>query len=461
MRLRGEVLRFGAVWSTSVISGVGSNLTTFVFGVWIFLETGSVTAFAVGMLCGSLPMILVGPVSGVVVDRFDRRWVLIITDAVSAAAIAGVTYLVFTDQVAVWHLYLATVVGAAGGTFHSTAYSAMTPLLIPKRHLARANGLMQVAMAANIAAPLLAAAMLPLVGLGGVLVLDLATFALATVTLLVVRLPRRILRADQPATRPSIREDLGYGWRHLGQRPGLRSLVLVLVGYNFCFASAAVLVQPLILSFGSPSTLGVLMFVGGSGLFAGSIVMGVWGGPVRRVRGLALFIAMGGVALVAHAPRPWPVLVGVAAFAMLFTLPVVNSLFNTTLQVKVEPSGLGRVIATAHTLCRIPSPVAFVLVAPLAEYALEPAMRPGGGLAGSLGQLLGTGPGRGIATVVLAAGLLLIVLGTVTLGVPAVRRVDTMPDALPEESADPAEPDGVPADVELDERTAAHAPGPG
>lgn len=443
---RDEVLRFGAVWLTSVISGMGSALTTFVFGVWIILETGSAVAFALAMLCATVPPILLGPISGVVVDRFNRRWVLIITDSASAVAVTVIASLVFTGQAQVWHFYLATVVSSAGGVFHLTAYSAMTPLLIPKRHLARANGLMQVTVAVTIAAPLLAAGILPLVGFAGVLVLDLATFALAMTTLLVVRLPRRILWAEQPATPPPLLKDLMYGWQHLGTRPGLRSLVLMIMCFNFCFAAAALLVRPLILSFGTVSTLGVLLFVGGSGMFAGGIVMGVWGGPKRRVRGMALFSILGGVALAAHSLRPSAVLIGVCAFAFLFTLPVVQALFRTVVQVKVDPSALGRVMGTVNTLAGVPAVVAYLLVAPLAEYALEPAMQPGGALAGSLGQLLGTGPGRGLAAVFLVCGLLMGLLGTVAARLGVLRRVDTdLPDALPDapertERADQPEP---------------------
>jgi MFS transporter, DHA3 family, macrolide efflux protein len=444
--MRSDVTRFGAIWTASLVSSVGSALSGFVLGVWVLQTGGSVTAFALVMLAGMLPPVLLGPVAGVVVDRFDRRAVLVAADALSALVTGATALLTLAGELGIAQVYLATALTSVCGVFHFTAYQAITPLLVPQRHLGRANGLMQVSMAVQIAAPAVAGALLPAIGLVGVLLIDVVTFGIAMVVLLAVRLPRSLLRPEEKgpeekgpeeAQRPALRADLGHGWRYLRARPALLALALVFTGYNLVFALAGVLVQPLILSFTDPTTLGLLMLAGGSGLFAGSLVMGAWGGPQRRVAGIALFMVLGAVALALHALRPSVLLIALAAPLFLFTLPVVQACGRTIVQSKVESASLGRVQGTTQALGQAAQPLAYLAAGPLVERLAEPALQPGGALAGSVGLLVGTGPGRGIAAVFLLAALLLLALAAVTVLHPRLRTVETdLPDARPD--AEPA-----------------------
>lgn len=422
--VRSDVVRFGIVWSSSLLSGVGSSLTGFVIGVWVYQGTGSTTTFALVMLSGLIPALLVGPFAGVIVDRYDRRHVLVISDLAVALSTGTQALLLYYGELQVWHVCAGSVVGAVGGTLHATTYGAMTPLLIPERHLARANGLMQVTVAAQIAAPLAAAALLSAIGMAGVLVLDLATFVIAMGTLLIVRLPASVIAPPGGGPAGAPLSDLTAGWRQLCARPGLLSVVLAFTGYNFAFAVAGVLIQPLILSFGSPAVLGTLMFAGGAGVFVGGLVMGAWGGPRRRVRGMGLFMLLGSAFLVLHTLRPSALLVGVAAACFLCTLPIVQGTGNAVIQSGVAPEALGRVMGTAHTVGGLATPLAYGLAGPAAEFLAEPAMREGGALSGALGDLIGTGPGRGIALVILLDAALLAAVGLAVLLAPGLRAAE-------------------------------------
>ncbi|WP_188189737.1 MFS transporter [Nonomuraea sp. SYSU D8015] len=426
-----NIVRFALIWTASLLSSVGSSLTTFVLGVWVYQSTRSPTEFALVVLSGMLPGILIGPFAGVIVDRFDRRRVMIVTDCLAALSTAAVAALIWTQALAVWHVALAGAVSGACGAFHLTAYQAMTPLLIPERHLGRANGLMHLSTGIQIAAPVLGATLLATVGMAGVVVLDLATFGAAMLALLLIRLPAAVLRPNAAAERTAVLEDLGSGMRHLRARAGLGALVAALTGFNFTFAVAGVLVQPLILSFADPGVLGVLMFAGGAGMFAGSLVMGAWGGPRRKITGMTAFMALGGVFLVLHSLSPSPLLVGVAAAGFLFTLPVVNGCAHAVLQSRIAPAVLGRAMGTVHTLGSAAVPVGYLLAAPVAEHLLNPALSPGGALAGSVGLIVGVGEGRGIAFVLLLDGLLLLAMAAALAALPALRRLDRRPVPVP------------------------------
>jgi hypothetical protein len=233
--------------------------------------------------------------------------------------------------------------------------------------------------------------------------------------------------------------DLSQGWVALRERPGLFQLALVFGAFNLLFGFAGVLVQPLILSFSSVATLGTLMFAGGSGLFAGGLVMSAWGGPKRRVRGIAWFVALGGVALALHALRPSPWLIAVVAPMFLFTLPIVNGSVMTLMQSSVPAEVLGRVVATVRMIGQAATPLAFLLAGPLADRVAEPALAEGGALSGSVGSLIGTGPGRGIAAIYLAIGAAMLLLALAPAALPRLRGLEsTTPEPEPKETADHA-----------------------
>ncbi|MFI7531770.1 MFS transporter [Streptosporangium sp. NPDC049376] len=427
------VRRFAVIWAAQLLSIIGSSLTGFVLGVWVYQRTGSATQFTLIMLCAVLPEVLLSQLAGTAADRLDRRRLLMAADAGAAVVTVAPAVLLATGSLQVWHVYVVTAAGAVFGTFHMAAYHSMMPLIMPSRHLGRANGLMQVADAVNIAAPLLAGTLLVTVGITGVVVADLATFLVTMAVMFAVRLPPEVTRPGAVTAPEPLRGDLAFGWRHLRARPGLLLLVALLAAHNLLFGAAGVLVQPLILSFGSPAVLGALMFAGGAGVFAGGLVLSAWGGPRRRVRGVVLFTALGGVLLALHSLAPSPWLIAVVAPAFLFTLPFVQGTAMTVVQAKTEPAALGRVLSTVRTLTQTATVLAYLAAGPLADRVLEPAMAPGGALAGVLGGVIGTGPGRGVAAVFLISGLGLLVLAPLLYLQPRLRGVEAeLPDARPE-----------------------------
>jgi len=237
----------------------------------------------------------------------------------------------------------------------------------------------------------------------------------------------RPARADTGRT--PLRAEIGAGLAYLRGRPGLLGLVVVFGVYNFLFAVAGGTVQPLILSFAGPATLGALMFAGGSGLFVGSLVMGAWGGPRRRIDGVYLGLVLGGVFLALHSVRPSPWLIAVVAPAFLFTLPVMNTACITLVQTKVPADVLGRVLAAVRVVTLSAMPLAYLVVGPLTDGVFEPLMSPGGPLAGTVGALIGVGHGRGIALMFLVDGLLLLALAAYAYTRPRIRHID---DELPD-----------------------------
>ncbi len=421
---------FFALWVGQIVSMVGSALTGFVLGVWTYELTGSVTQFALIMLSGAVPAILVAPLAGAAADRIDRKRLMIAADCVAIVTIAVLAATVYADSLQVWHVYPVTAILAVCGTFHQIAFTTTMPLLVPKEHLGRANGLAQVVFGVQVATPVLAGTLLVLAGMPGVVLLDLISYGVSLLILVIIRLPAALTApVSAAAKRPPSWRDMAGGWAELRRRPGLPGLIAVLGGFYFCFGVAGTLIRPLVLSITGPDGLGWQVFSGGCGLFLGSALMGVWGGPRLRTRAIAWFMALGGVAMAAHslAPSLW-LLIAVGP-VFLFTLPVISSCANTLFQTKVESSSLGRVTATARMLSQAAGPIAYAIAGPLADRVFEPMLRPGGALAGSVGAVIGVGDGRGIAFMFFLAGCLLVVLAGLA-SAPRVRRADRLPDLL-------------------------------
>jgi DHA3 family macrolide efflux protein-like MFS transporter len=425
---------FAAIWVTQLISVIGSSSTAFVLGVWVYQTTGSVSQYSIIFAATVLPAVLVAPFAGVLVDRHDRKLLLIVSDCGAAAATALVAALWWLGSMLTWHVYLAAAVSASFGVLHSTAFSAMVPGLVPKKHLGRANGLIQLGRSVFVAAPLVAGALLLVVDLGGVIAMDLATFAVALAAVLGVKLPAGVRTPPRTEEGSSWGADLWHGAKLLTSLPGLPLLTAFAAAYYLVFALAAVLIRPLILSFTTPTVLGVLEFAGGMGMVAGSLAMSAWGGPSRRVRGVLLFAGLGGVALALHSLAPSPWLIAVVAPAFLCTMPIVTGTMMTLLHLKIPSASLGRVLATFGMLSGAAMPVGALLAGPLADGVFEPLLRPDGALAGSVGAVIGTGAGRGTALIFGLLGLVLVLLALAARATPRLLRLEEeLPDAVPDQ----------------------------
>lgn len=422
--------QFSLLWSGQLVSVLGSGLTGFALGVWVYQTTGSVTRFALISLFTSLPGILLSPVAGVLVDRWDRRLVMLASDSASAVCTLGVVALLWQDRLEIWHIYVAMGLSSLCRAFQWPAFTASTTLMVPKRHYGRAGGMLQFGEAlALILAPAIAGLLIARIGLTGVILLDLVSFLFAVLTLLAVRIP-----APEPAGEPepqgTLRSGIAGGWAYLRQRPGLMALLLLFAGTNFATAMVQVLFTPLVLSFASPETLGRVLSGVSSGLLLGGLTLSLWGGPRRRIAGIRALQTLQGLILLVGALRASAPLLTAAGFLFFFCAGVVNGSSQAIWQSKVAPGIQGRVFSLRRMVVTSTLPLAYLIGGPLADRVFEPALAPGGALAASAGALMGVGKGRGIALMILLLGVWMIALVTLIHRFGPLRRVeDDLPDA--------------------------------
>jgi len=424
---------FTTIWFGQLISTLGSGLTGFALGIWIYEETGSATLFAISMLVWILPNILLSPVAGVIADRWDRRIVMILSDSMAGAATLFIFAVLSTGLLKVWHIYFAQVFFSAANTFQWPAYSAATSLMVPKEQLGRAGGMSQIGQAiSTLASPAIAGALFVTAGLQAILLIDALTFLFALGTLVAVRFPQPAATKDRDKPGSFFQEAL-YGWKYIRARAGLFSLLIVFAGMNFLFSMVFPLITPMLLEMASPDVVGYVNSSFGVGTMAGTLVMSAWGGPKRRIYGIVLGEALTGlsVLLMGIGMGLSIPIVAVAGFGMMFAMPISNGCSQAIWQSKVAPDVQGRVFAARTMIAFSIMPVSYLLAGPLSDLVFDPLLVTGGPLAGSLGRVFGVGPGRGTSLMFVLWGMLYMLLVLAILTHPRIRRLEIeIPDTI-------------------------------
>lgn len=439
---------FFIIWAGEAISIVGSGLTGFALAVWIFQETGQATPFALAALAASLPRVLISPIAGVVVDRFSRRWIMILADTGNAFVTLAVLLILRSGDLQIWQVYLIAAIGSIFSGFQEPAYTASITMLVPKQQYTRASGMVQMSSALeSLVSPLLAGILFVAIGLNGIIWIDFITYFFAVGALLLVHIPDPVTATEEHQDQRSVWRDIAFGWRYLKARSGLLGLLIYYGFVNYLVNGAFVLMGPLVLSFGDAATLGVVQTVMGVGFLVGSIAISTWGGPKRKIPGVIAFIGIGAVGLSVIGLQASVAVIGVGIFIMALMVPMASGTSQAVFLAKIEPAVQGRVFAMRSMVARSIIPLAFLTAGPLADQIFEPLMQaPSGPVLTAIGNLIGTGPGRGVGLLFVVAGVLMLLVTVAAYAYPRIRLVeDELPDVVVEAAPEAAEPDEVEA----------------
>ncbi len=428
---------FIIIWFGQLISTIGSGLTSFALGVWIYEQTGSPTLFAINLLVYFLPRIILSPFAGVIADRIDRRIVMLVSDSFAALGTLGIAILLYTGNLAIWHIYIASVLISIANTLQWPAYSAATTLLVPKKHLGRAGGMSQVGDAiGSLIAPGVAGVLYVASGLNTIIIIDLVSFIFAFGTLLIVRFPQPESTGEVKVT---FWQDLLVGWRFIIQRKGFLALQIIFAVMNFSGSITNAMFTPLILEMAAPDTLGFIATSLGGAYLVGTLILSIWGGPKkRRIFGTYTFEFLYGMGifLTGFATTiPWLI---AAQMLSSLSVAIANGCTQALWQSKVPQDMQGRVFSARPMISFSIIPLAYLFSGPLSEKVFIPAMTEGGAIASRFGDTLGTGPDRGIGLMFIVFGLVYMLAAQAILLYPRLRRIELeLPDAVDSPSETP------------------------
>jgi MFS transporter, DHA3 family, macrolide efflux protein len=395
--------RFAALWAPQTFALTARGLTTFAVGVWLYEKTHSATLYSFLSVSTMLPGVLAAPLVGWSVDRLGARRALLLADA--AAVVVGLSLiLMFRGSLtSPLLLYLVLSFGALLTAAQWPAYTALVSVVAPPKQLSRAAALMQVGFAGQqVIAPVLAGVLLGIVGVAGIVGLDVAMSVVALGSLFSMSIG---VRPEPVAARTSIARDLRAALALTRER-GLLRLALYIICSYLPGGFVLVLATPLVLTIAGPQTLGVVMSVMGTGMLVGSVVASTQAVARGGVRRLLRYDALLALAMLSASFATTAGRVSVIGFVFLFGLGGVMAEEQAVWQVRIPIAAQGRVFALRRALTWASLPLSYALAGPLADHVFKPAMSPGGALAPVLGPVFGVGPGRGIALLLVCGGLM-------------------------------------------------------
>ncbi|HEY9667209.1 MAG TPA: MFS transporter [Coleofasciculaceae cyanobacterium] len=423
---------FLIIWSGQIASLVGSYMTTFALTLWAWELTGQATALALVYFFNRLANVLISPLAGMIVDRWNRKLLLVASDAVAGLSTLIILLLYLTNNLQIWHIYVTSTINGAFSSIQWLAYSASVSLLVPKEQYGRVGSLDFLASyGADIIAPALAASFYYVIGLSGILCIDLMTFAIAVTTLLLVSIPQPPLTSAEAQPQKNIRQELFFGFRYILARPSLMALVAVMSLFQLAHDFGAAVYSPMVLarSNNNASALASVSMAAGLGGVFGASIMSTWGGPKRRMHGVLMSMVGAGLSKTVFGLGQNLSIWVPAQFCSSFNFPFLGSCSQAIWLSKVKPDLQGRVFAANSMCVMVTSPIGYLLGGPLADYVLEPAMQPGGSLAPVFGGIFGTGAGAGMALLYVSCSICMLLIGLTGYAFPMLRNVEkVMPD---------------------------------
>ncbi|AZZ97454.1 MFS transporter [Pseudoalteromonas rubra] len=427
------------MWLGQMVSVLGSGITSFAVGIWLLGETDSVTSFTMVAVITGLPAIIFSPIIGALVDRYDRKLILIFADTLSALVTLGLAACFYFDMLNMWIIFIGVGISAIATAFQGPANIAAITTLIERKDYGRVSGLMQmIGSISLIAGPLLAGALLAFVDLFTIFIIDLVTFVFALCTLLLVKIPKPE-PYEGAEEESNMWQEIKVAWNYLFQQKDLVYLLLFFCLVNFVVSMGTISIVPMVNFTAENWQTGLVLSVGGIGSLVGASYLAWSGGPQRKING----ILFGGLAMgiclfiMGMSNMIWVVMIGL--FLFQFCVPTINGSSQVIWQTRIPPKMQGRVFALRRMFAQFTIPLGDFLAGPLADYVFEPVMRSENAVSNFFGPIIGTGPGRGIGLMLIllaALPVLFAVLGFMNKHIRNIDEANDDDDASPDQEAD-------------------------
>ncbi|WP_404788809.1 MFS transporter [Altericista sp. CCNU0014] len=422
---------FLSVWFGQFVSMLGSKLSEFALAIWAYRQIGSVTQVALLVVLMYLPTIIAAPLAGSLVDRWNRRWAMILSDSVAAGCSFTALLLSLSGNLQLWHIYLGVPILAVFSAFQAPAYSAAIAQLVPKRHQGRANGLADLPQGvAAILTPLLATWLIGIVKLNGILLIDCLTFIPALVILLSVRFPHvthraQLGEAQTKKFRKLLQESIS-SWNYIKAKASLFKLWIFIILTYFTIGMFDISFWLLVIKFGSVTKFGIVVSSAGCGMLAGSAAMSTWGGPKRRVFGILNLTILQGLVIIilGLGIKLSLAIASVGVFIYQLADPIIMGSNRAIWQSKVPMELQGRVFSLQLMFQRAALIPAFIITGVLVDRFFEPFLTNNQFIQGALGQAIGNEPGTGICLFLIALGIAKILLSAMLYRDPLLLSVE-------------------------------------
>lgn len=416
--------KFLLLWLGQFISAIGGGLTSFGLGVYVFRETGRASAMALVTLLAFLPSLLLSPVAGVLADRYDRRLLMILGDGLSATGLVFILICMLRGEAQLWQICVGVTISSVFSSLLEPAYKATVTDLLSKEEYSKASGLVQLAGSAKyLISPLLAGFLLAASDIKLLLVIDICTLFVTVATTAAVR-RGLVSKAAGKAAPASLTREFREGWQAVSGNRGVLILVIMTSVVTLFVGFIQTLFTPMILAFADSATLGVTETIAASGMLVTSLVIGMMSIKRGYVKMLSLSLFFAGLFMALFGLRESIPLICTAGFLFFAMLPFANTALDYLLRINIPNELQGRAWGLAGIISQLGYVAAYALAGVLADYVFTPLLLEGGALASSVGGIIGIGPGRGTALLVMVAGILLSISSLVLHRLKSIRTLE-------------------------------------
>lgn len=420
---------FYTLLATQTLSLIGSRMTSIGVGIWVFTETGRTAPLLLTSFFNELPGMLAGSLAGVLVDRWDRKWVMILSDVGQAVGSILLMISFLSGKFELWHLYAVALLQGIFSMFQGPAERAATTMLVPEEGRERANAIKETSFPlAGIIAPVFTGLLYASIGIAGIIFIDLLTFLVAVFFLWLIHIPHPEPSETGLESQGSFWHEARGALRFMTRRRALFVLMLGTAFINFMLNGPLDLTLPyLILLTSSEKVAGSIIGVTSLGAFAGASLIAIWGGTRSRMKMIFVGWIVTGIMFLFFGVLRAPIPIGVTLFVLFANLPAVQALYISILQAKSPPDIQGRIFALNDQFSLLGSTASFLLTGFLVDHVINPAI--GTRAWEFFKPLLGNGPGAGIGLVEVATGVIILITTLLLLASNEIRNLETrLPD---------------------------------
>ncbi len=414
--------KFLLLWSGQLISAIGSGLTAFGLGVYVYNQTGKASAMALVTLLAFLPSLVLSAPAGVLADRYDRRLLMILGDSLSAIGLIYILCCMLLGTAQLWQICVGVTISSVFSSLLEPSYRASVTDLLSEEQYSKASGLVQAAGSAKyLISPLIAGLLLTHWDIKLLLVIDICTFFVTSASTFVVR---KGLEKKDIEKAPPMLIQLRDGWQTVSSNKGILMLLLTTSLLTFFLGFIQTLCAPMILAYQDAATLGTAQTICALGMLVSSVVIGII--PIKKgyVKILSASLFCTGLFMALFGLKEDIVLVCVFGFLFFASLPFANTAMDYLVRINIDNSVQGRAWGLIGVISQLGYVGAYAISGLLADYVFTPMLLEGGTLANSVGRVIGIGPGRGIGFLVILAGVLICVVSVLLYSMKPVRELE-------------------------------------
>ncbi len=414
--------RFLLLWSGQLISAIGSGLTAFGLGVYVYKQTGKASAMALVTLLAFLPSLVLSAPAGVLADRYDRRLLMILGDSLSAIGLIYILCCMLLGTAQLWQICVGVTISSVFSSLLEPSYRASVTDLLSEEQYSKASGLIQAAGSAKfLISPLIAGLLLTHWDIKLLLVIDICTFFVTSASTFVVR---KGLEKKDIEKAPPMLIQLREGWQTVSSNKGVLMLLLTTSLLTFFLGFIQTLCAPMILAYQDAATLGTAQTICALGMLASSVVIGII--PIKKgfAKILSASLFCTGMFMALFGLKEDIVLVCVFGFLFFASLPFANTALDYLVRINIDNSVQGRAWGLIGVISQLGYVGAYAISGLLADYVFTPMLLEDGALANSVGRVIGIGPGRGIGFLVILTGTFICVVSVLLYSMKPVRELE-------------------------------------